>query len=136
MRRKDLRKLLTRCLPGGYQEKVQVSAGATDTSTTFDGVVLNNSARRPTKRQHLFVTTEGRDVKAIQNEVIMSLCNFLTGRLGSDKEAGKLSYALEFEAILPLACKERTQKTSTLNVYTQVLFRMSTRKTSFPLMES
>ena len=28
------------------------------------------------------VTTKGRYVKAIQNEVVMSLCNFLTGRLG------------------------------------------------------
>lgn len=81
----DLQKLLTRCLPGGYKEMVQVSAGATNISTTFDGVVLNNSARRPTTTQHLFVTTKGRDVKAIKNEVIMSLCNFLTSRLGSDK---------------------------------------------------
>ena len=47
----DLQKLFTRCLLGGYQEKVRVCAEAADTSTTFDDVVLNNRARRPTKRK-------------------------------------------------------------------------------------
>lgn len=97
----DLQKLLTRCLPGGYEEKMQVCADATDKSTSFDGLLLNNSARRPTKRQHLFVTTRGRDVKAIKNEIITSLCNFLTARLGTDKEAGLLSYSSEYKALSP-----------------------------------
>jgi len=39
----DLQKLLTRCLPGGFEEKVHICDEATGRSTTFDGVALSGA---------------------------------------------------------------------------------------------
>jgi len=100
----DLRKLLQRPHPGGYEEKVTITGNeeqADEVIKSYDTVKLTVVQLRHCKREHSLVSSCGRDVYAIKTEIICSLCNFLTSRLGTDKGASDLRYALEFQALSP-----------------------------------
>jgi len=63
----EIEKLLDRCLPGGYEEKlIANNSGGEDNKVTFAGIELHETLRRPKRRNHLFVTTRDRDVNAIK----------------------------------------------------------------------
>jgi hypothetical protein len=101
-----LKKLMGRCLPGGYEEMLKTN----DEVATFCDLKLHRRQSRAATRKHLFVTTKGRDVTAIKSEILQSLCNFLTSRLAVDdmppeKASKGQSYATQFKSLSPACMK-------------------------------
>jgi hypothetical protein len=102
----QIRKLLTRPLPGGFEE--QVIPDGEEGHKSFLGVALRDrtSSKKRSGIRHLYVTTRGRDVQAVKTEMLNSLINFLNRRLDIEMSSSSdASYSVQFRALSPECMK-------------------------------